>query len=156
MAQNGAGQIVIAEVGIEAELTVGFDGVGAVILQLVGAQLIEKANSPPFLKLVDQQPAAFGGDGSEGDFELGAAIAAQAVKDVAGEALRVDAHQGRRIGREIAHGESDRLFGTGAAASFQTAAGVAFKTVDAEETELSWEIGFGGLGEPDRGEFAHV
>ena len=52
----------------------------------------------PSCKFVDQQPAAFLGDGAQRDFQLRPAIAAQAVKHVAGQALRVDAHQRRPVG----------------------------------------------------------
>ena len=38
---TSAGQVVIAEVGVEAELLVGLNGVGAVILEFVGAELIQ-------------------------------------------------------------------------------------------------------------------
>ena len=57
----------------------------------------------PFLVLVDQQAAAFAGDALERDLELRAAIAAQAVEHVAGQALRMDAHQRRGSPAEIAH-----------------------------------------------------
>jgi hypothetical protein len=89
--EDGAGQFVVAEIAVEAELLIGFDGIGAFVLQLVGAKLVEQADASAFLQFVDQQAAAFGGDAGEGDVQLGAAIAAQAVEHVTGEALGMDA-----------------------------------------------------------------
>ena len=47
----------------------------------------------------------------QGDLQLRPAIAAQAVKDVAGQALRVDAHEGRRAVGEFAHLQDDGFLG---------------------------------------------
>ncbi len=48
----------------------------------------------PLLVLVDEDSGAGVGDGGEGELELLAAIAAERVEDVAGEALGVDAEDG--------------------------------------------------------------
>src|ERR1035441_3674433 len=40
--QDGAGQFVIAEIAIEAQLLISFDGIGAAVLQFVGAQRSEE------------------------------------------------------------------------------------------------------------------
>ena len=87
------GQFVVAQVALKAELFVGFDRVGAVVLQLIGAEFVEQPDAAAFLVLVNQQAGAFLRDAFERDLELRAAIAAQAVEDVAREALRMDAHQ---------------------------------------------------------------
>ena len=93
--------------------------------------------------LVDQQAAAFGGDAVERDIQLRAAIAAQAVKDVAGEALRVDAHQ-RRLRRRSRSPifEHHGFFGAGACR--------AFETVDPKDAELGGKVRFGHFREPWR------
>ena len=95
VAQHFAGQLVAAQVGLEAERLVGFHGIGALVLEFVGAQLVQQPDAAPFLVLVDEQAAALLGDALERQFQLRAAVAAQAVEDVSGEALGMDAHQGR-------------------------------------------------------------
>jgi hypothetical protein len=64
MPQNGARQIVIAEIGIESKLLIGFHRICSVILQLVGPQLVQQADSTAFLQFVDHQSAAFLGNGA--------------------------------------------------------------------------------------------
>ena len=51
------GSCVVAQVAIEAQPLVGFHRVGALILQLIGAQLVEQPDAAAFLMFVDQQPA---------------------------------------------------------------------------------------------------
>lgn len=60
--QNLAGQRVAPKVHLKAELLIGFDCIGAAILQLISSQLIEETDSPPFLMLVNQKPARLFGD----------------------------------------------------------------------------------------------
>ena len=45
---------IVARVGREAELGVGLDGVEALLLELVGAQLVEQADAASFLSHVEQ------------------------------------------------------------------------------------------------------
>ena len=89
-----------------AERVVGFDGVEALVLELVGAELGHEADAAAFLLLVEQDAGAFVGDAGEREVELVVAVAAQGVEDVAGEALRVDADDGRR-GVDVAEDEGD-------------------------------------------------
>jgi len=67
------------------------------------------------------------------------------VEDVAGEALRVDAHERRRVGSaNIAHHECDGFFEMSAAVR-QTE--TTFETVDPEGSVFGGKVGFGCLGE---------
>ena len=52
------GQLVFAAVGGEAQLDVGFDGIHALILQLVGLQLGHQADAAALLLLVEQDAGA--------------------------------------------------------------------------------------------------
>ena len=52
-----AGSSIGAAVGGVAELEVGFDGVAALVLQLVGAELGHQADAAAFLLLVEEMPA---------------------------------------------------------------------------------------------------
>ena len=149
-AADGAGQFVIAQVAIEAQLLVGFDGIGAAVLEFVGAQFVEQADAAALLELVDQQSAAGLGDAVEGDLQLRPAVAAQAVKDVPSEALRVDAHQrGRAIG-EVTQLEHDGFLDACAVG------GGGLKTEDPEDAELCGKVRFGHFREPRRRGFAHA
>ena len=84
---------VVAEVGGQAELEVGLDRVGALLLELVGAELVEQPDPAPLLGEVEEDAPALLLDHRERRRELLAAVAAHAVEDVAGEALAVDADE---------------------------------------------------------------
>jgi len=139
MAEDGSGELVVAEVAFEAELFVGFDGVGAQILELVGAEFVHEADAAAFLEFVDDDAASGGSDFGEGDFELSAAVAAEAVENVSGEALGVDAHERRGIGGDIAHDERH---------GFVDSTGrLALEAIDPEGAVFGGEVGLGDLAE---------
>ena len=110
------------------------------VLQFVGAQLVQQTDAAALLVLVDDEPPAFLGDLFQGQLELCAAVAAQAVENVAGEALGMDAHQGRRRALQIAHLQHHRFFDAIVVA--------AFKAVDAEVAKPGWKIRFGYFVQP--------
>ena len=97
--------------------------------------------------LVDDQAAALLGDALERNFKLRAAIAAQAVKHVSGQALGVNADQRRGVAGQIPHFQRDGFFGEVALA--------AFESIDPEGTELRRKVRFGHFREPQRGEVVH-
>ena len=57
----GGGQINPL-IGIEAELFVGVHGVETPVLQFIGPELVDKANTPAFLGEVDQDTGGCQGD----------------------------------------------------------------------------------------------
>ena len=63
------------------------------LLQLVRLQLVEQADAAALLRHVEQDAALLGRDQRQRELELLAAVAAQRVEDVAGEALGVHAHE---------------------------------------------------------------
>src|SRR5260370_157512 len=90
--------------------------------------------------LVNQQPSALFGYQVERKLQLRSAVAAQAVKHVARQAFRVDAHQRRLVaGGNLAHSQHH--------AFLNLAAERAFKAVDAEVPESAGKIRFGDFGE---------
>src|SRR5579885_3738687 len=91
--QNSGGKTVVAKVGVETKLLVRLDRIGAGVLQFVGAQFVQQTDAAPFLMLVDEQSASFPGNPLQGNLELRAAIATQAVEYIAGETLGVNAHE---------------------------------------------------------------
>ena len=84
---------VVAQVDRQAELEVRVDGVEALVLQVVGAQLVQQADPAALLGEVEQDAAALVLDHRERRLELLAAVAAQRVEDVAGQALGVHADE---------------------------------------------------------------
>src|SRR5262249_35429408 len=73
--------------GFVAELEIGFDGVAALVLEFVGAELGHEADAAAFLLLIEKDSGTGLGDGGEGELELLAAVAAEGMEGIAGEAL---------------------------------------------------------------------
>ena len=63
------------------------------LLQLVGPELVEQADAAALLGHVEEDARALLLDARERPLELLAAVAAERVEDVAGQALRVDADE---------------------------------------------------------------
>ena len=150
LAKNGGGEFELAIVGAEAEALVGFDGVEALVLQFVGAELGHEADAATLLLFVEQDAGTLGGDEAQREVQLVMAVATQGVEDVSGEALGVDADQGRAIA-QIAHGEGDGVLdGAAIGVRVQVARlGEAFKAVDAEVSPAGGEVGIGDLADGD-------
>ena len=86
---------VLAGIGREPERQVGVDGVGALVLQLVGAQLLQQADAPALVP-ADVQHNARGPPSTTARkrrVQLRAAVAAQRAEHVTGQALGVHPHQ---------------------------------------------------------------
>ncbi|BAS94404.1 Os05g0460500 [Oryza sativa Japonica Group] len=85
---------VLAGVDGEAELDVGLDGVVAVVLEVVGAELLAEADAAALVAAeVDEDAAAGLVDELHRQVQLVAAVAAGGAEDVAGQALGMDPHQ---------------------------------------------------------------
>ena len=93
---------VVAQVGGEAELQVRLDGVEPAVLQRVGAQLVREPDAAALLAQVEQHARAALGDRAQRRVQLRAAVAALRAEHVAGEALRVHAHQRRLAAAHVA------------------------------------------------------
>lgn len=156
------GEFEDAAVGFVAEFEVGFDGVEALVLELVGAELGHESDAAALLLLVEEDAGAGLGDGGEGEFELLAAVAAERVEDVSGEALGVDADDGRG-GVDVAHDECDGGFDAAGGCGDELVAGLrlvwfaldtfldAFEAEDAEVAPTCREIGVCELGDAGEG-----
>src|SRR5438445_6516511 len=83
---------VLAVIGLEAEAFVRLDGVEALVLQRVRAQLVHEADAAALLPQVKEDTATLAGDPLERGVHLRAAVTPLRAEEVAGEALRVDAH----------------------------------------------------------------
>gem|GEM_PF-6598449 len=147
--QYGGRQLKFAAVGLEAELDVGFHGVEALVLQLIGFEFRHQADAAALLLLIEQNAGASLGDFAQGKLELQAAVAAQRVEDVSGEALGVNAHE-RRRGVDVAHDQRDRSFHLPVRHGRTVLAGHrifddALKAENAEVSPASGEVGVGHL-----------
>ena len=69
------GYAEIAYIDREAEPQIGVDRIEALILQRIGTQFIDKADSPPFLSQIEQHAPALRRDAGERGIKLWAAIA---------------------------------------------------------------------------------
>src|SRR5438128_6910807 len=106
--ENLGADPVVAQVGLEAEGLVGFDGVLALILKLVRAHLVHETDPPPLLAHVHEHAPPLALDDRECLLELRPAVAAARVEDVADQALGVDADQHRLVTHHLPHHERHR------------------------------------------------
>ena len=90
-----AGQGKVALVGLEAQALVGLDRIQAGILQLVRLQFRHKADASALLLFVNQNAGALVANHRQRHLQLLTAVTAQRMKNVTGEALRVNAQQRR-------------------------------------------------------------
>ena len=100
---------VIAGIGLEAEREIGLHRVEPLILQLVGPDLLHEADAPPLLRQIDKHPSALAADHFQGQVELIATVAAEAVEQIACKAGGVQPHQRIAGGGDIPHHQHQRL-----------------------------------------------
>ena len=91
--QDLCADAVFAKFGGEAEFFVGFHRIEPLLLEFVGVNFCRKSDAAPFLAHVDEDAAPGLFDLLQRALKLGAAIAPQGAKDVAGEAFAVDADE---------------------------------------------------------------
>ena len=132
--------LVAAQIRLEPQLLVGLHRVGALILQLVGAQLVQQADAAALLVLVNQQPAAF------------VARWSRAPAPVAPGNRSAGCGKRRRSGTANGSAPADRLGRRDIAhlqhhGFFRLVAVHALEPVDAEVAEAAGKIGFGDLAE---------
>jgi len=149
------GNLEEAAVRLVSKFEIGLDGVKPLVLELVGAQLGHQADAATFLLLVDQDAGAFVDDALHGELELLAAVAAQRAKDVAGEALGMNADDGRRR-VDIAEHKCDAAFYATGGRRITRPTGLrlgndTFKTMDAEMSPAGGEVCLRYLADRDRG-----
>ena len=94
-------------VGVEAELFVGLEGVEALVLQGVGAQLVDQSDAAAFLGEIKDDAGAHRANMAHRAAQLIAAIAPQAADQIAGETLRMQPHH-HRLARRQRFADDDR------------------------------------------------
>ena len=108
--KHPAGRHEMALIHLEAKRVVGIDGIKPVILQGIGAHLVEKADIAALLCKIDKNAAASLGHHRQRALKLVAAVAFEAAKDITGDALRMQPHQ-RCVGRvNLADDDRKMLF----------------------------------------------
>src|SRR5438477_5404665 len=100
---------VIALVVAEAEREIGVHGVEALVLQRVGADLVDQADPAALLAEIEEQAARHRGQPAQGRLELVAAIAAQGARHVAGQALGVEPGGDVVVANDVAVDQRDVL-----------------------------------------------
>src|SRR5215475_13791539 len=88
---------------------IGLDGIESTIMQCVSLQRRHEADAASLLRFVDHQAASFFSKGAHSYLKLLFAVAPKRTKDLAGEALRMNPHQRRRI-RQIPQEQYERSF----------------------------------------------
>ena len=134
---DGGGQAIIARVDSKAKGFVCLDGVSTFVLQLVGAEFVDDADATAFFHFVDNEATTVAGDGREGKLKLLAAIAAQTMEDVSGEALGMDPQDRGRAGLQVSENDGHGFF--------PFVRMDPFEPVDSKLTKLGGEICFGGV-----------
>src|SRR5580704_11717667 len=105
----GSGR-VLPRVGGQAEFQVGVHGVGAGVLELVGAELAEQADPPALVAAqVQHDAASLGGDRGHRRVQLVPAVTPARPEHVAGQALRVRADQNVPAVAQVAQDENHVL-----------------------------------------------
>ena len=89
---------VVPVVGFEAQLLVGFHRVAAFVLEFVGFELRQKSNAPALLRQIDHDALAFAVNHFHRHVQLVAAVAAEGIHQIPGEARGVHADQRRFAG----------------------------------------------------------
>ena len=78
---------------MEPQGKIGFQRIHALLLKLIGTQLVDQTDAPAFLPHIKQDAPAFFFDLCHGGGQLLAAIATQRTKCISCQAFRVDAAQ---------------------------------------------------------------
>ena len=124
--------------------------------KLVGLELGHEADAAALLIFVEEDAGAGFGDGGEGELELLAAVAAEGVEDVTGEALGVDADDGRYAAwmSPMTSAMADSMRRAGAGMLFVAGFRGGDDALEAEDAEMSpagGEVGIGELGTERKG-----
>ena len=104
---------VIPQIDRKTELLVCFNRVSALILERVGANLIDDADAATFLLLVDDRAPAFLLNHLHCPVKLAPAVAFDRAKDVAGQTLRMDANERWDIASHLSIKEDNKFFLSG-------------------------------------------
>src|SRR5215216_4866684 len=83
--ENLRANAVVAQIGLESELLVRLDRIRAFVLELVGLELVEQSDSPPFLIEIHDRAATIRRDQLHGLVELPATVTSQRMKHVSRE-----------------------------------------------------------------------
>src|SRR3974390_1846997 len=108
--QHLGADAVLAAVDRQALLQVGVDGVVALLLQLVGPDLVAEADAAALVAAqVDEHAPALALDHVQGGVQLRPAVAAQRAEALSAAALGVEPHQHVLGARPLAHDEGEVL-----------------------------------------------
>src|SRR5690606_14785711 len=133
IAEHERRHVVASEIVLETERAVGVDGVVALLLEGVRADLVAETDAAPLLPKVTDDAGVLLGDATEGEVELLPAVTLEAVEHLARHALTVDADEDVVRTLDVAVHDRDVLEGR-----------VHFAVYDeAENPVLGGDVGFG-------------
>ncbi len=132
--KHGSTHRVAARIGRKSQFFVGLHGVRTAVLQMIGLDLVAKADIATFLPQIQNHAAACGCDAPHRFFQLRSAIAAQAEQGIARQAFGMDATQCGLIGGRITKYKRK---------VFLAGSGVG-KYIQVELAPLGWKFGRGG------------
>ena len=104
--QNLRPDAILSQVCREAQPLVGLHGVQSPVLQLIGLQLAQEANTPSLLSQIEQYSSPLLGDHTQCSLKLVPTVAAQGPQSIPGQTFRVDADQHWFLPRYLAHDQS--------------------------------------------------
>ncbi|MNH08023.1 hypothetical protein D3C79_674280 [compost metagenome] len=133
MLEHRLAHAIVTLVGSEAQALVGLDSISTTILQLVGADFVQQANTTAFLTQIQQHTTPFTGDSLQRSLKLRTAVTALAEQGIAGQAFGVQASQYRLPIGYITQAEHNVL----------AAGGFIEKTVHGEGRKWSRQLGSG-------------
>ena len=107
--QNLCTHAIFTQIRGKAQLDVGIYRIIALLLQLIGTQLVNQTDTTAFLTQVQQQTAAFLVNGLKCCSQLLAAVTACRTKGITGQALRVYTAEHRLTICNITHGQGNMM-----------------------------------------------
>ncbi len=91
--EDQGGHMIIAFIGLMPQQEIGIYRVVACVLEVIGAQFVQKADAATFLAQVDKDSTFGGGNAMESLVQLLTAVAAERAEDIACTTFRMDTHQ---------------------------------------------------------------
>jgi len=103
VADHQGRQCVIAFVGLMSKLQIGFDGIEALVLEIISTQFIEQADAASLLAEIKHHTASGLRNHLKGAVKLLSAVAAYGAEHVTGETLGMHTQQNIFLAANIAH-----------------------------------------------------
>ena len=91
--EDGGTRLIVALIGVEAQVAVCFDRISALVLKLISDELVEQTDAASFLWVVDNDAGTGLVDGPHGKLQLISTVAAGRREYVSRQTLRMNPYQ---------------------------------------------------------------